>query len=341
MPAREPVEGTAGIERFLGVGFHGPTRTDGGGEHHRGLADTADPRVEPAHRGRGRGRQRRLFGRAAGWLWLCGTGRVPAREPVEGTAGIERFLGVGFHGPTRTDGGGEHHRGLADTADPRVEPAHRGRGRQRRLFGRAAGWLWLCGTGRVPAREPVEGTAGIERFLGVGFHGPTRTDGGGEHHRGLADTADPRVEPAHRGRGRQRRLFGRAAGWLWLCGTGRVPAREPVEGTAGIERFLGVGFHGPTRTDGGGEHHRGLADTADPRVEPAHRGRGRQRRLFGRAAGWLWLCGTGRVPAREPVEGTAGIERFLGVGFHEPTRTDGGGEHHPHRPDPPRTRRSS
>ncbi|MER6680285.1 hypothetical protein [Streptomyces olivaceoviridis] len=45
--------------------------------------------------------------------------------------------------------------------------------------------------------------------------------------------------------------------------------------------------------------------------------------------------------AYELAEGTAGIERFLDAGFHGPTRADGGGEHHSHQPDPPRTRRSS
>ncbi|MGW2104422.1 hypothetical protein ACWCPX_43580 [Streptomyces olivaceoviridis] len=219
------------------------------------------------------------------------------------------------------------------------------------------GVILLARTADPSGAEPYPGGT-VERTPGeCGTRFTARTDAGtggcvetgtsltrpGRHPRGvgLADTADPRVEPAHPGRGRQRRLFGRAADWLWLCGTGRVPAREPVEGTAGIERLVDAGFHGPTRTDGGGEHRCGLADTADPRVEPAHPGRGRQRRLFGRAADRLWLCGPGRVPARELAEGTAGIERLLDAAFHGPTRVDRGGEHHPHQPDPPRTRRSS
>ncbi|WP_244218684.1 hypothetical protein, partial [Streptomyces corchorusii] len=161
--------------------------------------------------------------------------RTPGECGTRFTARTDAGIGGCVETGTSLTRPGRHARGagLADTADPRVEPAHQGWGRQRWLFGRAADWLWLCGTGRVPAREPVEGTGGIDRLLDAGFHGPTRTDGGGEHHRGLADTADPRVEPAHPGRGRQRRLFGRAADWLWLCGTGRVPAREPAEGTPG------------------------------------------------------------------------------------------------------------
>ncbi|MFH9086576.1 N-acetyltransferase [Streptomyces sp. NPDC017673] len=73
----------------------------------------------------------------------------------------------------------------------------------------------------------------------------------------------------------------------------------------------------------------GLADIGDLRVEAAHRGRGWERRLLGHAADWLRLCGTDRVPAYEPAEDTAAIERLLDAGFHELTRTDRGWEHHP------------
>lgn len=130
-----------------------------------------------------------------------------------------------------------------------------------------------------------------------------------------------------------------------LARTADLPGAEPCPGVT-VERTVGeCGTRFTARTDAGivgfvetdtslvrPERHArgaGLADIGNLHVEPAHRGRGWERRLLGHAADWLRLCGTDRVLAYEPAEDTAGIERLLDAGFHELTRTDRGWEHHP------------
>lgn len=73
----------------------------------------------------------------------------------------------------------------------------------------------------------------------------------------------------------------------------------------------------------------GLADIGNLHIDPSADGQGLERRLLGRAADWLRLCGVDRVLAYEAADDAIMIDRLTSAGFRELTRTDRRWEHRP------------
>lgn len=73
----------------------------------------------------------------------------------------------------------------------------------------------------------------------------------------------------------------------------------------------------------------GLADIGNLHIDPSADGQGLERRLLGRAADWLRLCGVDRVLAYEAADDAIMIDRLNSAGFRELTRTDRRWEHRP------------
>lgn len=73
----------------------------------------------------------------------------------------------------------------------------------------------------------------------------------------------------------------------------------------------------------------GLADIGNLHIDPSADGQGLERRLLGRAADWLRLCGVDRVLAYEAADDATMIDRLTSAGFRELTRTDRRWEHRP------------
>lgn len=73
----------------------------------------------------------------------------------------------------------------------------------------------------------------------------------------------------------------------------------------------------------------GLADIGNLHIDPSADGQGLERRLLGRAADWLRLCGVDRVLAYEAADDAIMIDRLTSAGFRELTRTERRWEHRP------------
>lgn len=73
----------------------------------------------------------------------------------------------------------------------------------------------------------------------------------------------------------------------------------------------------------------GLADIGNLHIDPSADGQGLERRLLGRAADWLRLCGVDRVLAYEAADDATMIDRLTSAGFRELTRTERRWEHRP------------
>ncbi|MEV5309369.1 GNAT family N-acetyltransferase [Streptomyces sp. NPDC052610] len=71
----------------------------------------------------------------------------------------------------------------------------------------------------------------------------------------------------------------------------------------------------------------GLADLGNLHIAPSHRADGWDRLLLAHAADWLRLAGVERLLAYESAGEPEAIQRLLGAGFRELTRTDRGWEH--------------
>ena len=118
-----------------------------------------------------------------------------------------------------------------------------------------------------------------------------------------------------------------------------LPAPEPVSGvsctrtvgecgtrfTAYDDTGAALGFVEVDTALGRPERHvraTGLADVGNLHVDPASPAAGLERHLLAQAADWLRLCGVDRLLAYASAGDTAEIDRLLGAGFRELTRTD-------------------